>query len=484
MSMTPDPLLDWPIDRPDYADLAAAVHGESARWHVPGLSAAILRDSEVTTAATGVTNLDHPVPVTHETRFQVGSISKVFTATTVMKLVEQGKLDLDAPAIDLIPDLPLSHEPLRNTITLRHLLNHSTGFEGDVFPDNGPGDDALERAVAEFGKLRVWAMPGEVFAYCNSGFYLAGRLIEIAAGKPYEAVVKDLVLDPTGLTQTSFPSPDLVTVPTASGHALKSREAGYHLYRPWALPRTVNAAGGVVSTVTDLLRFARMHMNDGTVDGETVISAESAGQMRTRTSKSGVLEMGYGIGWNIREVGGATLVGHGGATNGFRAQLTMIPDRTFAIAMLSNGDAGSTAMASIERWALEHFLDIDTSGRRESDVNVSELDAATGKYHRHDAHISIWRVDDHLHIEGRTVEHGDQFSEERSEDDPPTVMEAWPTGESVFKVRSGANRDALIEFFDAELVGKGVTPVMRSGGRLAERVGDAAASGPIVRPQG
>ncbi|CAN5859242.1 serine hydrolase domain-containing protein [soil metagenome] len=479
MTTTPDPLLDWPNDRPDYADFAAAVHGESARWHVPGLSAAILRDGDVTTVATGVINLNHPVPVKPETRFQVGSISKVFTATTVMMLVEQGKLDLDAPVINLIPDLPLTHEPLRNTITLRHLLNHSTGFEGDVFPDNGPGDDALERAVAEFGKLRVWAMPGEVFAYCNSGFYLAGRLIEIAFGQPYEAAVTELVLDPAGLEQTTFPSPDLVTVPTASGHAMKSREAGYHVYRPWALPRTVNAAGGVVSTVTDLLRFAAMHMKDG----ETVISADSARQMRNRSSKSGVLDTGYGIGWNIRQVGGATLVGHGGATNGFRAQLTIIPDRDFAIAMLSNGDAGSNAMASIERWGLEHLLDIDTSGRQESEVDISELEAVSGEYHRHDARISVWRVDDHLHIERRTVEHGDQFSVERSEDDPPTAMEAWPTGEAVFKVRSGANRDALIEFFGAELVNKGSTPVMRSGGRLAERVGNAPAGGPTVRPE-
>lgn len=483
MSTTPDPLLDWPNDRPDYADFAAAVHGESARWHVPGFSAAILRDGEVTTAATGVTNLDHPAPITPETRFQVGSISKVFTATTAMRLVEQGKLDLDAPIIGLIPDLPLAHEPLRDSITLRHLLNHTTGFEGDIFPDNGPGDDALERAVAEFGKLRVWAMPGEVFTYCNSGFYLTGRSIEIAAGTHYEDAVKGLVLEPAGLEQTSFPSPDLVTVPTASGHAMKSREAGYHVYRPWALPRTVNAAGGVVSTVTDLLRFAAMHMNDGRIDGEAVLTADSARQMRNRTSKSGVLDTGYGIGWNIREVGGATLIGHGGATNGFRAQLTIVPDRDFAIAMLSNGDAGSMAMASIERWALEHLLDIDTSGRQEIAADADELHAVAGEYHRHDARISIWRVDNHLHIEGHTVEHDDQFSIERSEDDPPTVMEAWPTGEAVYKVRSGANRDALIEFFDAELVGKGTTAVMRSGGRLAERVGDAPTGGPAARPE-
>ncbi len=480
MTITPDPLLDWPTDRPDYADLAAAVHGEAARWHVPGLSAAVLHDGEAITAASGVTNLDHPSAVTPQTRFQVGSISKVFTASTVMKLVEEGKLDLDAPITNLIPDLPLSHEPLRDAVTLRHLLNHTTGFEGDIFPDNGPGDDALERAVAEFGKLRIWAMPGQVFAYCNSGFYLAGRSIEIASGMPYDDAVKELVIDPAGLSQTSFPSPDLVTVPTSAGHAMKSREAGYHVYRPWALPRTVNAAGGVVSTVTDLLRFARMHMNDGTIDGETVISTDSARQMRNRTSKSGVLDTGYGISWNIREVGGTTIVGHNGATNGFRALFTIIPDRNFVIAMLSNGEAGGTAMPSIERWALEHFLDIDTSGREEVAANANELEAVTGEYHRHDARISIWRVGDHLHIERRTVEHDDQFSVERSEDDPPTVMEAWPTGEAVFKVRSGPNRDALIGFFETELVGKGKTPVLRSGGRLAERVGDAPASGPTV----
>ena len=483
MTTNPDPLMDWPSQQPDYADLAAAVRGETARWHVPGLSAAVLHDGETTAIASGVTNIEHPIGVTPETRFQVGSISKVFTATTVMKLVEQGKLDLGAPVTTWIPDLPLTHGPARDALTLRHLLNHTTGFEGDVFMDNGPGDDALEQAVADFGKLRIWAMPGDIFAYCNSGFYLAGRLIEIASGRPYEDAVTELVLEPAGLGQSAFPSPDLVTVPTATGHSYKSRETGYHVYRPWALPRTVNAAGGVVSTVTDLLRFAAMHMNNGKIDGETVISTSSSRQMRDRTSRSGVLDTGYGIGWNVRQVGDATVIGHNGATNGFRAHLAMIPDRNFALTILSNGDAGSMAQPSLERWALRHFLDVNTPERKEVTIDDNALDAVTGEYRRHDARISVWRVDDHLHIERRIVEHEDQFSHERKEDDSPTVMEAWPTGEAVFKVRSGPNRDALIEFFDAELVGKGETPVLRTGGRLAERVGDAPGRGPTTRPE-
>jgi len=467
---------NWPHEAPEYSSLAAAVQGEAARWNVPGITAAVLLDGERTTAAAGVTNLEQPVPVTPDTRFQVGSITKVFTATAIMALVERGRLDLDAPITEWVPDLPLRHEAGLRALTIRHLLNHTTGFEGDVFFDTGNGDDALAEGMTRFDRLRHWTMPGEILAYCNTGFYLAGRIIELAAETAYEEAVTRLVIDPLGLEQTGFASADLVTWPTASGHTLKSRRDGYTVYRPWALPRVVNAAGGIVSTVGDLLDFAAMHLNGGVAGAGRVLSESSTAAMRQRTSRQGVLENGYGIGWNIREVGGATIVGHGGATNGFRATLATIPERGFALAMLTNGDPGTTAMEHIQRWALRHYLDIESPQREVLPTEPDSLDAHVGRYERHDATFDVTRVDDHLRIERRTVEHADQFSHERSADDPPVVMEAWPTGDDVFRVLEGPFADVLIEFLEGRLFSEDGTltshPLLRTGGRIAQRIGD------------
>ncbi len=469
----------WPTGAPAYTSLATAVQGEAARWNVPGMTAAVLYDGERTAVASGVTNLEHPAPVTVDTRFQIGSISKVFTGTAIMALVDQGKIDLDAPVTTWIPDLPLKHGSALAKLTLRHLLNHTTGFEGDVFFDTGAGDDALSSSIPRFDGVRHWTVPGEFFAYCNTGFYLAGRIIEIVTGKTYEDAITELVIEPAGLNQTSFASADLATVPTAAGHTLKDRSTGYRVYRPWALPRVVNAAGGIVSTVDDLLTFAEMHMRGGLHGDTRVLSAGAATAMREPTSTFGVIDAGYGTTWHIRNIDGVTLVGHGGATNGFRATLVTVPERGFALAMLTNGDPGNAAMEEVQRWALRHWLDLDSPVRELIESDDAALDAVTGRYERHDATIDVCRVDDHLRIERRTVEHEDQFSTERAEDDPPTVMEAWPTGDGVFRVTEGPLKNALIEFFDGRLFGEddalATRPLLRFSWRVAERTGDAPA---------
>jgi hypothetical protein len=141
-------------------------------------------------------------------------------------------------------------------------------------------------------------------------------------------------------------------------------------------------------------------------------------------------------------------------------------------------------MQEVQRWVLRHHLDLEASQRELVDARDDTFDSVTDHYQRHDADIYVWRVDDELHIERTIVEHEDQFSHQRRDTDPPTVTKAAPTGENVFRVLSGPTRDALIEFFDADLFGEGDELVskrlMRSGGRLAERVGDAPASGPTA----
>lgn len=150
---------------------------------MPGIAVGLLHHAHEETTATGITSIVTRQPVTDDTVFQIGSISKVFTATLAMRLVEEGLLDLDEPVITYVPDLPLADATARTSVTLRHLFSHGGGFEGDRFIDYGRGDDALARSIAGFDTLQQWTAPGELYFYSNAGFYLAGRAIERSAAR-------------------------------------------------------------------------------------------------------------------------------------------------------------------------------------------------------------------------------------------------------------------------------------------------------------
>src|SRR5579884_3535189 len=162
-----------------------------ARWHVPGVAIGILSNGETATRGYGVASLETEFPVRPDTLFQIGSVSKVFTATLVMRLVEAGQLDLDAPIVTYLPDLKLADQAACGTITLRQLLSHTAGIWGDYFEDFGNGDDALEKAVATYSTLRQMTPPGATWSYCNAGFSLAGRVIERVTGQPFEQVMRE-----------------------------------------------------------------------------------------------------------------------------------------------------------------------------------------------------------------------------------------------------------------------------------------------------
>lgn len=185
---------------------------------VPGVSIGVHYDEEDHTAGFGITNVNHPLPVTEDTLFQIGSTSKTVCATAAMRLVEQGKLDLDRPIRAYLPGLTLADETVAANVTLRHLFNHTGGWVGDFFEDSGAGDDALAKISANMAHLAQLTPLGEVFSYNNAGFYLAGRVIETVAGKPYEAVARELVLEPLGMSRSFFFAREVITDRVVVGH--------------------------------------------------------------------------------------------------------------------------------------------------------------------------------------------------------------------------------------------------------------------------
>ncbi len=349
------------------------------RLHVPGVAVGVLHEGTERAAGIGVTNIDHPLAVDADTVFQIGSTTKTVTGTVIMRLVEMGKLDLDAPVRTYLSDLRLSDDCVAARVTLRHLLTHTGGWVGDYFDDDlYMGGDALANIVTKMADLPQLTPLGAVWSYCNSGFYLAGRIIEVVTGKPYEAAVKELVRVPLGMTTSVFNAWNAITYRVAVGHHV--REEKPEVARNWSLPRSANPAGGLISTARDQLRYARFHLGDGTApDGTRLLSPESMAAMQTpQVEASGGNE--WGLTWGLRTFAGTRLVSHGGATNGQTAVFTMVPDRRFAITILTNADRGAMLYGDVVKWALSHYLGLAEPDPVPLEMSVEALTPYAGRY--------------------------------------------------------------------------------------------------------
>lgn len=352
------------------------------RRHVPGVALGITVDGEDHTAGFGVTNVNYPSPVRDETLFQIGSTTKTVTATAVLSLVEAGKLDLDVPVRQYLPDLRLMDEKVARRVTLRHLLTHTAGWTGDHFRDTGRGDDALARIVASLADLEQVTPLGEVWSYNNAAFYLAGRVIEGVTEMPYEAAVRHLVLEPLGLTNSYFFPEEVMIRSFAVGHT--TIDGRCVVATPWPIPRSANPAGGLASTAGDQLRYARFHMGHGmghgaAGDGKPALSDATIAQMQTPiVAASEGLHMGWS--WFLREVETVHIVQHGGSTNGQQALFEFAPEQRFALTILTNADAGAALIDEVERWVLQQYLGVSEPRPVHHARSEAELAEYAGTY--------------------------------------------------------------------------------------------------------
>jgi CubicO group peptidase (beta-lactamase class C family) len=350
---------------------------ESRQIHnVPGLVVGILNKGKVKAAGFGITNVDHPLEVNDETFFQIGSITKTFAGTLTMKLVEEGKLDLDATVRTYLPDFKVADETASETATLRHLLTHTAGWFGDFFHDTGPGDDALAKYVADMANLEQLAPIGTVWSYNNAGFYLLGLIIETVTRKSYQQVLREEVLNPLGLKNTLFDPGDVITYRFATGH-----QEG-QVARPWPLPRAAYPAGGITCRVYDLLTYAKFQMGDGTsLKEKRLLTKESLTLMQT-PQVTVWDQLSWGLSWAIDDTYKYRLVSHGGGTTGQISQFTMVPEMQMAWAIFTNADSGGTVTTEIQKKILKDFLSMDVSDPKPMQASEEQLVQYVGKYSR------------------------------------------------------------------------------------------------------
>ena len=340
-----------------WEQLCAFTEESRLQHDVPGVVLGVLRDGEVKIAGFGVTNIDHPLEVSDQTLFQIGSISKTFSGTLIMKMVENGEIDLDATVRSTLPDFRVADEDASEKVTIRHLLTHTSGWSGDFFLDTGPGDDAPAKYVSEMAGLEQLAPIGQVWSYNNSGFVLLGRIIEVISGKSYQEALREAILEPLGLKNTFFDPGDVITYRFATGHD------GGQVARPWPLPRAVYPAGGITCSAHDLLAYAQFHMGNGLlVNGERLLEKESLAQMQTPAAPVWKKEQ-WGLSWAVDDTYDARLVSHGGGTMGQVSQLIFAPDREFAVVVFTNSEGGGGVTLEVTRQALKEYLEIEITDR-------------------------------------------------------------------------------------------------------------------------
>jgi dipeptidyl aminopeptidase/acylaminoacyl peptidase/CubicO group peptidase (beta-lactamase class C family) len=316
------------------------------RHRVPGAALGILRmrpgrEDERVEIATGVLNKETGVEATADSVFQIGSMTKVWTATLVMQLVDEGKLDLDAPIVEVMPELRLADPDVNQKVTMRHLLTHTSGIDGDVFTDTGRGDDCLEKYAALLAEAAQNHPLGATWSYCNSGFSLTGRVIEKLTGGTWDAAIQERIVRPLGLTHTGTLPEEALLYRAAVGHVADEEGEPKRAPAAWGLPRSAGPAGLISCTVGDVLTWARAHLNGGLAeDGTRILSESGTAAMTEKQAElpdKYILGDSWGLGWIRFGWDGRRLIGHDGNTLGQAAFLRVLPDEGLAVTLLTNG---------------------------------------------------------------------------------------------------------------------------------------------------
>jgi CubicO group peptidase (beta-lactamase class C family) len=334
-------------------DIAALVEAKMAEHHVPGVALGILKDGRLTMRGFGVTNVEDPQPVTPDTIFTIASISKTFTATAMMKLAEQGRVDLEAPVRTYLPEFRVHDEAASREVALWHLLTHTPGWEGQLTTED-VGAEALARfALTTMRDLPQLAPPGAVWSYNNAGFALAGRIIEVVTGRSIHDALRELVLAPVGLPSSFTRLTDAMTHRMTLGH--REQGGATRVVRPFQTTSSTTA-GGVMTSVADLIRNARFHLGDGAgADGSPYLSrALLAGMQAARVRKNGTGDE-MGLGWHLRRIGGVQTAAHGGTLNGHCLLIELVPARNLAFVVLTNHADGWRLVQAVEAAILKTF---------------------------------------------------------------------------------------------------------------------------------
>lgn len=451
-------------------ELQREVEERARALEVPGVAVGVTLDGESGFAFAGVTNVDHPLAVDDRTLFQIGSTGKTYTATVLLQLVEQGNVVLDAPVRTYLPEFRLADEDVARSVTVLQLLNHTAGWDGDFFEDQGEGDDALARYVGRMDTIQQVTPLGDTVSYNNASLAVAGRIIEVVTGLTYEQAVREMLLGPLGMERSFFFPHEIMTERFAVGHH-RSQEGEITVARPWHMGRYGNPMGGMVSNAADQVAWARFHLDGGLAsDGSPLLSEELVRRMRepTVTCPGSAIGDAVGISWLLRDVEGVDVAAHGGTTVGQHSVFEMVPSRGFALTSLTNcGPNGPEFNEAITRWAFSTYLGIEIRDPEPVALDPEALASYAGTYETIASICEVSVAGAGLLLDARTKPELLEALGEDEEDEPPMPLGILDGEGDRYVVTDGPLKGMKGYFRRGA---EGSVDALHVGGRLAVRV--------------
>jgi CubicO group peptidase (beta-lactamase class C family) len=349
-------------DRYDHVrrEVAALVQKEMAGAQLVGVALSLVDDQEVVWAqGFGYADREAGTLATETAVFSAGSVSKLFTAVAVMKLAEQGRIDIDKPLASYLPEFSVrtryAHAP---PVTVRSLLTHHSGLAADLlvlWDQSSRGrslwlSEPLELLKDEY----LVSPPGSMFSYSNVGYGLLGTLIERVSGMPFESYMAKEVLAPLGMTTAAFAMrPDIDPITARGYRAGKAAPDMFFDSHP---------AGGLRASALDMSAFIRFVLAGGTTPGGGLVSAGTLQEMLRRQNAGVAMDLDFriGLGFWLEEVGGFPAVGHNGDTRRFHSCLLALPDQKLGVYVVSNSSESKRSVERIARRTLELALEAKT----------------------------------------------------------------------------------------------------------------------------
>ena len=321
-------------------DLQQLLDETAAALGIVGAQLAVFDGEAVHEFATGLAVRERNVAVTTDTLFQIGSTTKVFNAAVVMALLDEGALDLDEPVGSYLDGAPLTNDVPSADVTLRQLLSMSSGLDNGPYTDHGRGDDALGRYVASLAELPAVFEPGTAYGYSNAGTAVAGYAAQRVAGRRWEDLLAERILEPLGLDQSATFPEDLIFHPVALGYSPTPANPEGERVARWGLPRSIAPAGATLCcSAGDLVRFAAMFLRGGrSADGRRVLSEEAVETMHAPEidMPTRIIAEKWCTGPYWKRWGGEVIYGHSGTNSGGSSLLLWCPDRNVAAATIAN----------------------------------------------------------------------------------------------------------------------------------------------------
>jgi CubicO group peptidase (beta-lactamase class C family) len=364
-------------------DLQAWIDEAAERHRVPGAAVAVGAAGELAEAATGVVNRNTGVEATPDGVFQIGSVTKVWTAALIMQLAGDGLVDLDAPVRRHLPEFGVLDPAATEAVTVRQLLAHTGGFEGDLFEDTGRGHDAVGRMI-EFMRTNAPQVspPGTLFSYCNSGYVALGALAARLRGGTWESALRERVIEPLGVRHMALYPEEAVLFRVAAGHIGDERRVSPR----WQLPQSNAPAGSTPNAaMRELVRFGRMFLADGLAEGGARIlppgTFAAMCEPQVRLPDMGArAPYAWGLGLMLFDWDGVPVVGHDGSTMGQRACWRVVPGRDVVVAVATNGGDAQALIDEVLDAVLAATTGVTVPARPTPPAHPVPAEPLTGRY--------------------------------------------------------------------------------------------------------